>query len=167
MSLGANAVLLISMVVLLLLGHAGLFTLGSAAGTTGLEVSTSSVALMSPTATTSAGALTGGWLRVTPGSVQLGCAAGQRTQFIVLENTGQRTVQWRAHLSVSTDHPAVAVSPNEGHLAAGASVPLQIQNTTDADQQQGSSGQQGVIHFEPTTPDAGPAPSLSFTTVGC
>lgn len=160
MSLGANAVLLISVVVLLLLGHASLFAPGGSPGTSTLGVSSPSSALTSPTATSSTTALGGGWLRVTPSSVQLGCASGQRNQFVVLENTGPQTVQWRAHLSGSTNQPGVAVSPNQGHLAAGASAPLQIQNTTHADEQ-------GVIRFEPATSDAGPAPSLGFTTVGC
>lgn len=167
MSLGANAALLAVLLGLLLLSHAGYFSPGGSPVASARGASSPSVALSSPTATSSATALAGGWLRVEPGSVRLGCADGQRTQFVVLENTGPETVRWRADLAVSADQANVAVSPDHGKLEAGASMPLQIQNAAHADEQQGGSGQQGVIRFDPTTPDAGPAPSLSFTTVGC
>jgi hypothetical protein len=160
-SLGANAVLLAGLLGLLLLGHAGFFSPGGSSAGHAPGVSTPGVALSSPTATSSAVPVSGGWLRVAPSSVQLGCADSQRTQFVVLENTGPEKVRWQADLSVPADQAGVAVSPDHGELDAGASMPLQIQNTTQA------AAQQGVIRFDPATAAAGPPPSLSFTTVAC
>jgi hypothetical protein len=76
-------------------------------------------------------------------------------------------VQWQADLSLPQDQAGVTVNPNQGQLAAGASMPLQIENQAHVNSSQGSAGQQGVIHFDPQTADAGSAPSLRYTTVGC
>jgi hypothetical protein len=167
-SLGANAVLLVGLLGVLLLSHAGFFSpTGSPPA-----VSTRSTSLGSPTATSSATSsatvlTSGGWLQMVPGSVQLACAGSQQSQFVVLQNTGPQTVQWQVDLSGLADPASVGVSPDHGELAAGASTSLQIQYQAHHNDQQGSSGQQGVIHFVPDIPDAGAAPSLSITTVGC
>ena len=167
-SLGANAVLLVGLVGVLLLSHAGFFSpTGSPPA-----VSTRSASLGSPIATSSATSsatvlASGGWLQVAPGSVQLACAGSQRSQFVVLQNTGSETVGWQVDLSGQSGPASVGVSPDHGDLPAGASTSLQIQYATHNNDQQGSSGQQGVIRFDPDIPDAGAAPSLSFTTAGC
>jgi hypothetical protein len=166
-SLGANVVLLAGLLGLLLLSQAGLFWLGGASAGSAPGMSTPGGALSRPTATPSATPLSGGWLRVAPSSVQLGCAGSQRNQFVVLANTGPERVHWQVALSVPADQAGVAVAPNQGDLDAGASMPLQIQNMTHAGGPQGVAGQQGVMRFDPTTPAAGPPPSLSFTAVGC
>ena len=162
-SLGANAVLLLGLLSLLLLSHAGAFAPGGSSGS-----SAPGAALSSPTATSSP-TPSSGWLQVAPNSVQLGCDAGQRTQFVVLQNTGPQRVRWQADVAGSGDQaPAgVAVSPDHGELDAGASLPLQIQNTTDASGAQGVSSQQGVIRFPASAAEAGPPPRLSYTTMGC
>jgi hypothetical protein len=61
----------------------------------------------------------------------------------------------------------VAMSPDHGDLDAGASLPIQVQNTTHASSSQGSASQQGVIHFAATSAEAGPTPSLSYTAMVC
>jgi hypothetical protein len=104
---------------------------------------------------------------VAPGSVSLGCAGDQRHQFVVLVNTGPQPVQWQANLSLPQDQAGVTVSPNQGQLNAGASVPLQIQSQPPAAGAQGSAIQQGVIRFAPLAPAAGPAPSVRYTAVSC
>jgi hypothetical protein len=162
-SLGANAVLFLGLLGLLLLSHAGFFApAGSSPGVSG--GSAPRVLLSSPTATSSAAALAAvGWLRVDPGSVQLSCSGDQQTQVVVLENTGPQRVQWQANVFVpgSADQASVTVDPDHGELDAGASMSLQIQYLTQG------GDQQGIIRFEPTTSDAGPAPSLSYATASC
>jgi hypothetical protein len=138
----------------LLLGHAGFSPLGRPSVQSAPGVSVPSPTL-SPTAVV-------GWLQVAPTSVQLGCGQGQETQVVVLANRGPQPVQWQASLSVPTDQAGVEVSPHEGQLAAGTSAAIQVHlHNQDAGQQQ------GVIRFVPNTPEAGPPPSLSYTTVGC
>ena len=122
--------------------------------------------LSSPTAAASPTPVAG-WLRVAPSSVQVGCTDGQRTQFVVLANTGPQRVQWQATVAGAADQAGVALSPDHGDLDAGASLPIQVQNTTHPSASQGSTSQQGVIHFAATSADAGPAPGLSYTAVGC
>ncbi|HEU5441189.1 MAG TPA: hypothetical protein VFU88_18025 [Ktedonobacterales bacterium] len=157
-SLGANIVLLVSLLSLLVLGRVGQPSPGGAGAGT---------ALGTPTASASAQPLAG-WLRVTPSSVRLGCQDGQQTQFVTLENSGPKRVQWQAVLSVSGDQAGVEVDPHEGRLAPGASVSIRIQNRTHAgDSQGGASSQQGVMRFESDTPDAGAGPSLGYTAEGC
>jgi hypothetical protein len=163
-SLGANVVLVVSLLSLLPLSHAGAFAPGDSTRSTGL--SASGTALRSPTATSSPTPLSG-WLQVTPSSVHLGCAAGQRMQFVVLENTGPQSVHWQAVLSGSAEQTRVAVNPTQGDLDAGASLPLHLQNTTHASDAQGASSQQGVIRFAPAAAEAGSPSSLGYTTVGC
>jgi hypothetical protein len=86
---------------------------------------------------------------------------------VILQNTGPTTVRWQASFSLPTEQAGVTVNPQHGTLAAGATVPLQVQNTTHATDQQGVSGQQGMISFTATTADAGSSATLSYTTVGC
>jgi hypothetical protein len=168
-SLGANLVLLVALAVLLLLAQAGNFSSGGAVGS-----STRGVTLGSPTAIPSASASAAA-LQVAPSSVQLGCASGQRTQYVTLRNTGAAKAQWQATFSVPAEQAGVAVSPQRGELAAGGSIPIQLQNTTRSSGSQGVAGRQGVITFAPTAPDesqdagpdAGLSARLSYTTVGC
>jgi len=172
-SLGANIVLLFALVGLLTLAQAGAFSSGGAFGP-----STHGPALGSPTATsnsTPSPSATATSLQIAPSSVQLGCASGQRTQYVTLQNTGSTKVNWQATFSVSAQQAGVTVSPLRGQLAAGGSVPIQLQNTTRSNGSQGASGRQGVITFTPTasddnqdaTPDTSSSASLSYTTVGC
>jgi hypothetical protein len=166
-SLGANVVLLLAVLGLLLLGRAGFFSpsvSAPAAGTPG--VSTSRSALSTPSATLSPLPQTG-WLQVAPGSITVGCDGDQRHQLVVLTNTGSQPVQWQADLSLPQDQASVTVSPNQGQLNAGASTTVQIQNQAHTDGAQGSAGQQGTIRFSPQSTEAGPAPSVSYTSVGC
>jgi hypothetical protein len=104
-------------------------------------------------------------LQVTPSSVQLTCASGQRAQVVTLQNSGSMMVQWRA--TFSTPRPGVAVSPQQGELAAGDTVSIQVQSTTKSTGPHGVSGQQGMISFTPTNLDGGQPVQLSYTTVGC
>jgi hypothetical protein len=168
-SLGANLVLLVALAALLLLAQAGTFSSGSALGS-----STRGMTLGSPTAIPSASA-TAAALQVAPGSVQLGCASGQRTQYVTLRNTGAAKAQWQATFSVPAEQAGVGISPQQGELAAGGSIAIQLQNTTRSSGSQGISGRQGVITFAPTAsedsqdtgPDLGSSARLSYTTVGC
>jgi hypothetical protein len=160
-SLGANVVLLLGLLALLLLGHLGT---GTADGPSGPPAA--GAALSSPTVSSSPTPVSG-WLRVTPSSVQLGCTAGQRTQFLVVQNTGPQRVQWQATVAGTADQAGVAMSPDHGDLDAGASLPIQVQNTTHASDSQGDTSQHGVIRFAATSTEAGPAASLSYTAVGC
>jgi hypothetical protein len=160
-SLCANVVLLLALLGLLLLGHVGTGAAGGPAGSPA-----AGTALSSPTAAASPTPVSGG-LRVTPSSVQLGCTDGQRTQFVVLQNTGPQRVQWQATVAGAADQAGVALSPDHGDLDAGASLPVQLQNTTHASDSGGSTSQQGVIHFAATSTETGIAPSLSYTAVGC
>lgn len=164
-SLGVNAVLLIGLLGVLLLSHAGAFSPGGASGQ-----SSSGLALGSATATSTAAASptpSEGWLRVAPSSVQLGCDGDQRTQFVTLENTGPETVRWQVAFSVPEKQAGVAVSPQHGALAAGASMPIQIQNNTSDSGSVGGSNSQGDIGFAPTMQGAGAPASLSYTATSC
>jgi hypothetical protein len=154
-SLVMNGALLACSVMLLMLARAGALIPPSPSGRTGpLTTSLSSpTALPSPTSGS-------GWLQVAPGSVQLGCGDGQQTQYAVLRNTGDQEVHWQVGIAGS-DQPGVSVNPSEGDLRAGTSIPLQIQLRKHA------SDQQGEIHFDPDTPDAGSPASLSYTIAGC
>jgi hypothetical protein len=159
-ALGGCVVLLFSVGVLL--GHAGFFPLARSPAHSAPGVSLPSPTL---TPTTTPGA---GWLQVDQTSVQLGCGqgegGGQQTQVVVLANRGPQPVQWQVSLSVPTDQAGVEVSPSEGELASGASTTIQLQLHRH-DQSAGQ--QQGVVRFVPETPEAGPPPSLTYTTVGC
>ena len=99
---------------------------------------------------------------MTPSSVQLRCGeGGQQTQVVVLKNTGPQTVDWQVAFSLPADQAGVMVYPQQGELAAGDTVLVQLQNTTQ------STGQQGAVDFAPASPEAGPPASLSYTTTGC
>jgi hypothetical protein len=171
-SLGANFILLAALVGVLLLAWAGISSYGavgsSIRGTT-LRTPTATATLTpspSPSAAT---------LQVAPNSVQLGCASGQKTQYVTLQNTGSARVSWQATFSVSTQEAGVTISPQRGELAAGGSMPIQLQNTTHSTGSQGVTGRQGVITFIPMAsednPDngtnTGATVTLSYTTVGC
>jgi hypothetical protein len=161
-SLGANAVLLISLLGVFLLAHAGAFAPGAQGNVTPGTV------LGSPSTTaTSSPASTQGWLTVAPTSVSLGCNGGQETQMVVLTNSGSQSVQWQAEIVASTGQAGIEVDPNEGELAAGTNLTIKIHNTTHAGGGHGSAGQSGVIRFTAQTSDAGTPPSLNYTTVGC
>jgi hypothetical protein len=163
-SLGANAVLLLAvlgLLGLLLFNHAILLGPDGSAGSSGPGAAQSS-----PTDTSSPTPLAG-WLQVTPSSVQLGCDGDQRTQVVVVANTGPQQVHWQAVLTGSADQVGVAVDPTEGDLDAGASVSVKVKNTTHSSDSQNGSSQQGVIRFAPTSADAGSPPSLSYTAMGC
>jgi hypothetical protein len=151
---GASVVLLVSLLSLLI--HTGVFSLGgsSSPGASARHPS------LTPTPTLTSTPVTG-WLQVAPTSVHLGCDDPQTTQFVVLVNSGSQSVSWQASLSSSGDQAGVAVSPNRGQLAAGASRAIQIQSRMR------SVAQQGVIQFNPNNSDAGRSPSLSYTTEGC
>jgi hypothetical protein len=158
-SLGANIVLLVGLLGVVLLSQAGVFSSGGAFGQ-----STPGHALSSPIVTStpaSSPSPNAGWLQIAPSSVQMGCESGQRTQFVTLQNNGPTKVRWQATFSLSAQKAGVALTPQQGELAAGGSIPLKLENTTR------STGQQGVIGFAPTTPEAGPPVSLTYTTVGC
>ncbi|HEV2237691.1 MAG TPA: hypothetical protein VGR57_13600 [Ktedonobacterales bacterium] len=161
-SLVANGALLACSLMLLVLARAGVLTPPSAAGQTGqtgpltgtpLAATGSPTAIPSPTS----GAA---WLQVAPASVQLGCGEGQQTQYVVLLNTGAQEVHWQVGFAGS-DQVGVTVNMTEGDLRPGTSVALQIQLRRHA------SDQQGVITFDPGTPDAGPPASLAYTIAGC
>src|SRR5690348_7220498 len=111
-SLGANVVLLASLLALLVLSHAGISSPGEAAGQT-----PPGLALGSPTVTSHPTASpTTGWLQVAPSSVQLGCDGSQRSQTVVLQNTGPATVRWQAAFSLSEQQAGVSLSPQQGEL---------------------------------------------------
>lgn len=165
-SLGANLVLLLLLGLLcaLVLSHLGALASG---GPTGSSVT--GAALSSPPVAASPTTLSG-WLQVSPESVQLGCDGDQRTQVVVLANTGPQTVHWQAVPAESgsaTAAAGISISPNQGDLDAGASRAIQLQNTTRSSGPQRSSGQQGVIRFAAAAAEAGTPPSLSYSTVGC
>jgi hypothetical protein len=162
-SLGVNAVLLVALlgVLTLVLNHADQFLPGGDSGLPGAGlVQRTATATASPTSSA-------GWLLLTPSSVQLGCANGQQTQYVILQNIGPTAVRWTVSFSLPTDQAGVTVSPYRGTLAAGASLPLRVQNTTSTSDQQAVAGQQGTISFSPTTADAGSPATLSYTTVAC
>jgi hypothetical protein len=166
-SLGLNAALLIALLSVIILGHTNLFAAaGSPAGSSGSLTTGSTTNSILSTAT--AGSTTtpaAGWLQISPTSVQLGCDNGQQDQVVVLRNTGTEQVQWHAIFSTSSNSSGVEVGPNQGTLAPGTSMSIQIHNRTHSDGSQGD--QQGTIQFSPTTPAAGAGPILSYTTVGC
>jgi hypothetical protein len=161
LSLVANVVLLASVLSMLALIQAGYFAQGGVARqlSTGVPLSSPS-ALSSPSP--SPDTLT---LQVTPSTVQLSCAGDQSTQVVTLQNTGSVSVQWRA--TFSTQQAGVAVSPEQGELAAADTVPIQVQMTTQSRGSHGGSSGQGVISFTPTIPDGGQPAQLTYTTAGC
>lgn len=171
-SLGANAILLVGLLSFLLLGHSGFFSPGNASTSSPPTVSTPSVTLRSPIPTSSPAPTATptpdtGWLQLMPSSVHLGCNNGQQMQFVVLINNGPAPVQWQVNISVPANQAALNISPNQGTLNAGTSMPLQIQNQTHANGPQGVANQQGVIDFVVDTPAAGAPPHLSYTALGC
>ncbi len=161
-SLGANAALLIALLVVLLLARTGaLAPSRSAAQATSGVASSSPTVNGRPTPSPTSAALTNGSFQVTPSSVQLGCDSGQQTQFVVLLNTGSDDIQWQAEISRSGDHAPVDVGPNQGNLRAGTSIAIQIHNQSNGD------SQQGTITFTPDSPSAGQPPTVAFSAVGC
>lgn len=156
-SLGINISLIMILLTVFLLARAGYFAPSTSSAQSTSPASTTSAVV----SVTSAAASSGGWLQVAPTSVQVGCDGGQQTQVVVLENIGSQDVQWQAVFLVSADQAGVEVSPMQGNLRAGTSTALQIHSTSQ------SSGQQGIIHFEADTSDAGAPPSLSYTSAGC
>lgn len=167
-SLIANVALVIGLLGVLFLSHAGFFSPNGSSGQSSSGVSGSGNALGSPTPTSMASPTpNSGWLRVAPNSITLGCGDGQRSQVVILENTGPNRVKWQVSFSGSSGQAGVSVSPQEGRLAPGATTSLQIQNTTSASDGQNVSGQQGVINFTTTSSDIGPPATLSYTTMGC
>jgi hypothetical protein len=156
-SLGVNVLLLVVLVGVLLLDHGG------------LSSSVSRVTTASPRASidTPTAAPVNGWLQVTPTNLQLSCNNGQQTQFVVLRNMGTEPIQWQVMFSVPADRAGVNVTPNQGTLNAGTSMPLQIQNQTYAHGPQGATGQRGTIEFNPEIVGAGPSPNITYTTVAC
>jgi hypothetical protein len=160
-SLGANVVLLVSLLGALVLGRGG-----GSAGQPSPGGAGAGIVLGTPTASASSQPLAG-WLQVTPSSVQLGCDNGQQTQFVILKNGGPEKVQWQAVISSPGDQAGIEVGPHEGGLAAGASMAVKIRNEFHGGDSQDASSQQGIIRFEPAAPGAGAAPSLSYTAESC
>ena len=164
-SLGVNVALLLGLVGVLFLARAGAFSPSpSSAAQSTPPGSATSVALGTPTPTpTTPLSASGGWLRVAPSSVQVGCTGDQQTQYVVLMNSGPQDVQWQAVFVNPTDQAqaGVEVGPNQGTLHAGASVVLQIHTRNP------STTQQGVIRFEPDASAAGTPPSLTYTAASC
>jgi hypothetical protein len=167
-SLGANVVLLLGLVGLLgvlWLSQAG--APGGLSGQTARGGSTRGAALSSPT-TTADLAQGAGWLQVTPSSVQLRCGeGGQQTQVVVLKNTGPQTVDWQVTFSVPQQQAGVVVDPQQGELDAGASIPIQVQTTTQSTGRHGGSGQQGAMSFAPAGSASNPPANLTYTIAGC
>jgi hypothetical protein len=116
--------------------------------------------MSSPTATLSP-TPGSGWLQVAPTSVELQCGNGQQTQFVVLRNTGSDVVHWQVTDAGGSDQVGISVNQSEGDLRAGTSMALQLQIRKHA------GNQQGVVRFDPGTPDAGAPASLSYTIAGC
>ena len=166
-SLVLNVVLFIGLLSVLIFGWSSLPSEGGSPVRSASVASTptsrgrSPAALLTPTPTAT------GWLQVSPGTVQLGCNANQQTQFAVLENTGSAPVQWQVTFSQPANQAGVNVNPSQGTINPGGSIPVQIQNQTNAHGMQGITVQKGSILFNPTTPDAGPAANLAYTTAGC
>jgi hypothetical protein len=160
LSLGATGMAIIGLLGVLLFNRLGVFT---PRGTTGSPGPTSalsgSTTLPSPTATTSPGPLVGG-LQVSPGSLRLGCDGDQRTQEVILANAGPTDAQWQAVVVAAADRAGIAITPNQGALAVGASVSVLLENTTWSSTSEGSSHQEGVISFVPAS--AGAPASLSY-----
>jgi hypothetical protein len=171
-SLGANMALLVALFSVLLLGHSGFFSPGNSSASFPPRVSTPSLALRSPSPTSSPITTAihppvSGWLQAMPSSVQLGCNNGQQLQFVVLINNGPAPVQWQVNLSAPGNQAPLNISPSQGTLNAGSSMVLQLQNQTHANGPQGVPSQQGVIDLVVDTPDAGLSPRLSYTAIGC
>jgi hypothetical protein len=163
LSLVGNVVLFASLLGVLALIQMSLFAQGGAS-----RPPTTNFTLSSPSATMTASpspSLDAAALQVTPSSVRLTCAGDQRAQVVTMQNSGAMTVQWRA--TFSSQKPGVTVSPQQGELAAGDSMSIQVQTTTKSTGPQGSSGRQGIISFAPTNLDSGQPAQLSYTTVGC
>lgn len=158
-SVGANVVLLIGLVGVLVFAHAGVFAPSSStppasASTQNAKSTTQLPSVPSPTTVTD-------WLQVDPTSVQLGCGDGQQTQSVVLSNRGSQELEWQADIPAGTDQPSIDLSPDHGQLDAGASVTVEIQR------QHHSDGQQGLIHIEVAPQAAGSPTSLRYTVEGC
>ena len=162
-SLGANVVLLIGLVGVLLLARAGFFSPSGASPLSSPTVSASTQArgTAGPEQSTPTPRAVSDWLQVTPSTVSLGCASGQQTQFVVLANQGPEQVEWRADLSGSEDRAAISISPDHGQLRSGASIALRVQNRSH------DNVQQGTIRFEVSPDDAGSPPSINYTAQGC
>jgi hypothetical protein len=166
LSLGATGAVLIGLVGLLLLNQLGVFASRGAPGS-----SLPSSALASPTSTPLATATPSALavadrLQVTPSSVRLRCDGDQQTLFVVLLNTGPQAVQWQAVVDVSADQTRIAITPNQGNLAAGATVSIQLENITQSSSQDGSDSQ-GLIRFAPTTAAASSPARLSYRLDNC
>jgi hypothetical protein len=153
---GAIGVVVISLLGGLLLNQLGVFTARGATGSPG-----PTTALSSPTGATSPGPLVGG-LQVTPSSVRLGCDGDERTQEVVLVNAGPADVAWQAVVATAADRAGIVITPNQGDLDAGDSVSVQLENTTQSSNSEGSSHREGVIRFGPASADAGASASLSY-----
>jgi len=168
-SVGANAILLLGLVGVLLLARAGYFAPPNAtpAVSSSTQASNTSTAGQTPSQTPSTStpdsSSASGWLQVTPTTVSLGCQDGQQTQFILLTNQGPEQVEWQADLGVPHDQAEVDLSPDHGQLRAEASIAVRLQNRN----QDSGSSQQGVVRFEVSPADAGASPTLSYTTQGC
>jgi hypothetical protein len=165
-SLGVNVVLLVVLLGVLVLDRGGFsqsnVPAGSSSSLSRVTNSGSKAGIDTPTA-----APVNGWLQVTPTNLQLSCNNGQQTQFVVLKNTGTEQIQWQAIFSEPAAQVGVNVTPNQGTLNPGASVPLQIQNQTYSHGPQGVAGQQGTIELNSETVGAGPSPDITYATVGC
>jgi len=170
LSLGTTGAVLIGLVGLLLLNQFSMFASRGAPGASGptseLGNPTTTTPTQLPSATASALAVAG-WLRVAPSSVRLRCDGDQRLQVLVLANTGPQPVQWQAVVDMSADHAGIAIAPNQGVLDAGASVSVQLENTTKSSSSQGGGHSEGVIRFVPTSATAGSPPRLSFRLDTC
>jgi hypothetical protein len=140
----------------LLLNQLGVFAPRGATGSPG-----PTSALSSPTRATSPGPLANG-LQVTPSSVRLGCDGDERTQEVVLANSGPADVAWQAVMAAAADRAGIVIAPNQGDLDAGDSVSVQLENTTQSFNSEGSSHREGVIRFGPASADAGAFASLSY-----
>ncbi len=156
MSLVANGAFLACSLMLLVLARAGAIAPPSPSSPSHVLAS----ATTSPTATVSP-TPDSGWLQVAPTSVELQCGNGQQTQFVVLRNTGSDDVQWQIRFASGNDQVGISVSQTGGDLRAGTSTALQLQIRRHA------GNQQGVVTFDPGTPDAGAPASLSYTIAGC
>ena len=156
LSLGAIGVVVISLLGGLLLNQLGVFAPRGATSSPG-----PTTALSSPTGATSPGPLAGG-LQVTPSSVRLGCDGDERTQEVVLVNSGPADVEWQAVVDTAADRAGIAITPNQGNLDAGESVSVQLENTTQSSDSEGSSHREGVIRLVPASADAGASASLSY-----
>jgi hypothetical protein len=166
LSLGTTGAVLIGLIGLLLLNQLGVFASHGAPGSSVPNSALGSpTTTPSPTATASPLAFSG-WLQVTPSSVRLRCDGDQRTQVVVLANTGPQAVQWQAVVDVSADQTGIAITPAQGNLDAGTTVSVQLENTTQSSSQ-GGSDSEGVIRFVPTTATAGSPPSLSYRLDNC